>query len=166
PVTLEIGKTIAGELGGKESAEYQFVLQKDQYAQVVVEQRSINIAIACFGPDGKELLAADTYIADEPETAELIAYASGTHRFRITPSYPNDPSGRYAITLRSVETATERHRSRAAAAQAYGRASKVASDTQSDPLRKAMPWYEEALKHWQAAGDPFEEARTLYTIGA
>ena len=54
PAVLEPGKTIIGELGGKKPAEYQFVLENGQYAQVLVEQRTINVAIACFGPGGKK----------------------------------------------------------------------------------------------------------------
>ena len=52
-------------------------------------------------------MSADTYWIGEPETAELIGDVSGTYRFRVTAKDPKDPAGRYTITLRSVEPATE-----------------------------------------------------------
>lgn len=164
PAVLEPGKTVTGELGGKKSAEYQFVLQKGQYAQVVVEQRTINVAIACFGPDGKELMAADTYWIGEPETAELIGDMSGTHRFRVTPNDPKDPAGQYTITLRSVEPAAEKHKYRVAAAAAYARASKEVAIT-PEQQAEMLANLKDALKNWHAAGDLFEEARSMYSLG-
>ena len=58
---LEPDRTIERQLAGGQSHEYQFTLQAGQYARVRAEQRSINVAVACFGPGGKELLAADAY---------------------------------------------------------------------------------------------------------
>ena len=164
PVMLEPGKTVAGELGGKQSAEYQFVLEKGQYAQVVVEQRTVNVALACSGPDGKEVMSGDIYLTGEPETVELIGSLSGAYRVRITASDPEEPAGRYTITLASVEAATDKDRSRVAAAAAYLRAAKAALKTPY-PQREVLAAYQDALKHWHAAGDLFEEARSTYGIG-
>ena len=49
---LETGKTIEGQLAGGESREYHFSLQAGQYVDVVIAQKSIDVSIACFGPDG------------------------------------------------------------------------------------------------------------------
>src|SRR5689334_23324955 len=78
PVVLELGKTVAGEIGGKETYDYQVTLQKGQYAQVWIEQHSVNVAIACFEADGRRQIEIDTYLIGEPETIELIASASGS----------------------------------------------------------------------------------------
>ncbi len=164
PMMLEPGKTLAGELGGKQSAEYQFALDKGQYAQVVVEQRSVNVSLACFGPDGKEVMSGDVYWIGEPEMLELIGSLPGAYRVRVTASDPEEPAGRYTITLTSVEPATEKARHRVAGAAAYIRAAKAALVTPYSQ-REVLAAYQDALKHWHAAGDRFEEARSTYGIG-
>src|SRR5262245_54494524 len=56
---LEPGRTIEAQLSGGESHEYHFSVQSGQYVNVSIEQRTIDVAVACFGPDGKDLFAAD-----------------------------------------------------------------------------------------------------------
>jgi CHAT domain-containing protein/Tfp pilus assembly protein PilF len=103
PAALEIGKTLDGELAGTESHEFQLTLNKGQYAQLLVEQRSINVAIACIGPDGQQWFEVDTYLTGEPETIEMIASVSGSYAFRVRASDPKAPRGSYGITLRAGE---------------------------------------------------------------
>src|SRR6476661_3798300 len=110
PMLLEREKTIERQLSGGQSHEYQFALNAGQYARVRADQRSINVAVACFGPGGKELLAADAYPIGDAEDAELIGDISGIYRLRVTASEPHAPNGRYQITLREIGPATERHR--------------------------------------------------------
>src|SRR5215831_3717211 len=106
---LEPGSTIEGQLQGEQSREYRFTLQAGQYTRVVVEQRTINVALACFGPDGRQLWSADSFDIGDAENAEVVSETSGTYRLQITASEPHAPVGRYEITLRSPEPATEHH---------------------------------------------------------
>jgi tetratricopeptide (TPR) repeat protein len=166
PPLLQPDRTIARELTGKESHEYRFALQKGEYAQVEVEQRSVNVRVACFGPDGDSLYDADTFLAGEPETVALIGNVSGRYRFVVTGSDATAPVGTYAITLRPVEQATDRHRSRVAGLRAYADAYKISSGNANERLRQMISVLEGALAHWRAAQDFFEEARTLYSLGS
>src|SRR5262249_6667988 len=104
---LEPAKTVEGQLAAGQSNEYHFTLLAGHYARVLVDQRSINVAIACFGPDGKDLVAADSFEIGDAESAELIGDVSGTYRLRLTASEPKAPQGRYEITLRDVASATD-----------------------------------------------------------
>src|SRR5689334_5153945 len=58
---LELGKTIEGQIAGGQSQEYHLSVEAGEYVNVSVEQRSIDVTIACIGPDGKTLLAADSF---------------------------------------------------------------------------------------------------------
>src|SRR5262245_31522956 len=49
---LEPGKGLQGSLAGGQSHEYRFQLGAGEYARVVVEQHSIDLAVACLGPGG------------------------------------------------------------------------------------------------------------------
>ena len=58
---LRPGETVNREFAAGQSHEYQFTLKAGEYLRVSVEQHTIDVAIACFGPDGKQVLAADTF---------------------------------------------------------------------------------------------------------
>jgi hypothetical protein len=112
---LELGKSIERQLAGGQSHEYHFTLQAGQYARVLAEQRTINVAVAIFGPDGKQLLAGDSYGIGDNEPAEQIAETSGTYRLLVTAPEPTTPPGHYVVKLREIEAATQRHKNRVAA---------------------------------------------------
>src|SRR4051794_7603500 len=83
---LELGKTIERQLAGGQSHEYHMALEAGQYASVVVEQRSIEVAVAVLGPRGTELFASNSYGVGHAENAELIGDSSGRYRLRLTAS--------------------------------------------------------------------------------
>src|SRR4051794_25738690 len=116
---LERGKTVEQHLAGGESHEYKFPLQAGQYAKVSIEQRTIDVAIACFGPDGKQLFVADNEKIGDAETAELISNVSGRYALHVTAPDRHAIDGRYEITVQNVDLATERRQARVAAARAF-----------------------------------------------
>jgi hypothetical protein len=157
-------RTIERQLAGDYSHVYEFTLQAGQYARVRTEQRSVNVAVACFGPGGKELLAADAYQIGDSEDIELIGDTSGVYRLRLTASEPHSPVGRYEITLRDIGAATERHKARVAAARAFARGMDSYRQGTREAMLQAIDHLSDALTHWRAAGDRAEVAKTLYTI--
>jgi hypothetical protein len=162
---LETGKTIERQLGGGQSHEYRFGLETGKYAKLLLDQRSINVAVACFGPDGKLRFEADSHVVGDTEIAELIGDETGTYRFRVTAPESTAPIGRYDITLWEIDSATDQHRSRIAAARAYAEGRKIAKTRSRAATIAAITRFEEALGHWRAAHDTFEEARTLFVAG-
>src|SRR5262249_7440689 len=75
------------------------------------------------------------------------------------------PLGRYAITLRRVEAATEVHHNRIAAARAFSRGMAAFKPLVRDALLQSIAGLEEALALWRVAHDPSEEAGTLSEMG-
>jgi hypothetical protein len=100
---LEPHKTIEREFAAGESHEYRFPLKKGEYAKILLFQRSINVAVRCFGPDGTLRFEADSYWIDDTEIAEWIGDVSGIYRFRVTAPDKHALAGRYNITLAEVE---------------------------------------------------------------
>jgi CHAT domain-containing protein/Tfp pilus assembly protein PilF len=165
PTLLEQGKTIERQFAGGESHEYRFTLHEGEYAKILLFQRTINVAVECFGPDGILRFDADSHMIDDTEIAELIGDTSGMYRFRVTAPEKHAPVGRYNITLREVEPATDRHRSRIAAARAYSEAWRSSRAAGRDSVVKALQNFDTAAAHWHEANDLFEEARTLMIAG-
>lgn len=162
---LEPEKIIERQLEGGQSHEYQLSLQAGQYARVRAEQLDINLAVACFGPDGQERFAVDASPIGDPEDAELIGDVSGVYRLRVMASEPRAPSGHYEIALRDRGDATERHRERVAAARAFAQGTESYRQGTRQAMLQALDYFSGALAHWRAAEDRAEAARTLYTIG-
>jgi len=166
-IELRPGTTFERGLSGQGAHEYQLALESGQYARLLLEQTSIDVAVECFGPDGKSRFAANSYFIGDTEIVELIADAPGAYRLRVSGADTHAPLGRYNIGIREIEVATERHRSRIAAARAFAQGSAYASSQSPsrEGIRQAITNFEVALSHWQAARDMVQEAWTLLTIG-
>jgi CHAT domain-containing protein/Tfp pilus assembly protein PilF len=164
PTLIEPGKTLERELRGGESHDFVFALNAGQFARLEMNQRSINLAVECFGPDDKSIFASDSQALGDIEIARLIAETSGRYRIRVTAPDATAPVGRYDIKLSQVETASDRDRSLVAAARAYAKAT-AQTDTGREALAKSIAHFEESLVHWRAANDLWEEARTLAVMG-
>src|SRR5262249_8525254 len=94
-----------------------------------------------------------------------IADAAGVYRLRVSASERRAPIGRYDVSLREVETATERHKSRVAAIRRVAQAGVFSTIQTREGQLNAIANLEAALEHWQTAEDLFEKARTIYSIG-
>ena len=164
-IPLQTDKAIEREIAAGQSHEYELTLQAEQHARVRVVQRTINVALVCFGPDGRELLAIDSFGIGDTEEAELIADKTGTYRLRLSASEPNAPRGRYQITLDERGAATERHKQRIAAARAFAEGMHLYRQGTREAMLQAIGQFSVALGDWRAAGDLVEAARTLYTSG-
>src|SRR5215469_5580357 len=161
---LDAGKLVEGHLEDGESHEYTFTLAAGEYARVLVEQRSIKLAVSVSGPRGEEILSAASEAIGEIESAEIVAEASGNFRLRLAPSEAHPPAGEYTITLKAVEPATERHRMRVAAALEFARAMTAYNRGTRAGMLKALEQLENALAGWRAAQDRIGESRALVTI--
>jgi hypothetical protein len=52
---LRSGERLEREMSAGQTHRYKLALQAGQYLKLVVEQRSINVALTLFAPDGKKL---------------------------------------------------------------------------------------------------------------
>ena len=164
PTVLEPHKPIERRIGGGDSHDYLLQLSAGQYARIAIEQKSVNISISVFGPDGKERFTTESNSVGDTETAEIIANSGGTYRFRVAPSGSNAPAGGYAITLQDVETATQRDEKRVEAARAVSQAAAYVRQDTREARLKAIAKLEEALTDWRAAQDSLEEVKALRNL--
>ena len=64
-------RTIQAELAAGQSHDYQLHLRAGEYARVVVEQQTVDVAVACFGPEGQQLFVVDRQVTGDAETVEM-----------------------------------------------------------------------------------------------
>jgi CHAT domain-containing protein/Tfp pilus assembly protein PilF len=109
--SLELGRTIARELSGGQEHSYQITLAKGQYANLVVEQRGIDLIVQQLGSDGKAIVDFDAEIRDQgEEKIEVVADTAGSYRLLVKAKYPRLPAGRYEIRLVDTRIPTEEDR--------------------------------------------------------
>jgi CHAT domain-containing protein/tetratricopeptide (TPR) repeat protein len=162
--SLGAGKVVEARLADGESHEYTFTLAAGEYARVLVDQRSVKLTVSVIGVGGEEIFSTDSEAIGETESAEIVAEASGSFRVRLKPSELHPPAGEYAITLKTVEPATERHRKCVVAAGEFARAMTAYMQGTREGMLKALEQLGNALAGWRAAQDRIAESRALVAI--
>jgi CHAT domain-containing protein/tetratricopeptide (TPR) repeat protein len=162
PTLLELGRVVEARIAGGESHEYRLSLGADQYAKVVVAQRTVPASVSVFDPGGKPALEAVAASPGSFVAAEWIASETGGYRVVIAVQ-ASAPPGEYSIELQNVEPATDRHRNLAAATRALLRGNVLANQGTGESLREAVAAYRETAAHRSSAGDEIGHAMALYS---
>jgi CHAT domain-containing protein/predicted negative regulator of RcsB-dependent stress response len=109
--TLELGKPIERDIAGSQKHSYQIALAQGGYANVIVEQRGVDVVVKAFGVDGELIAEFDS--ENRPyglENAELAATTAGMYKFDVEVRYKMLHGGRYEIRLADTRAATEKDR--------------------------------------------------------
>src|SRR5215216_943465 len=69
---LEQGKVVERQLAGDDVHSYQLDLVPNQYVEVELEQRGIDVAIWVYDPKGEKLFETDASKAGEPESVLFV----------------------------------------------------------------------------------------------
>lgn len=105
--TLGVGIPVERELSGGQKHVYQLALTQGQYANVIVEQRGVDLVVHLFAANGQLIADVDSEkTAQGTERVELVAEAAGNYKLEIEPSLPKAGVGTYAVQLSEVHEAT------------------------------------------------------------
>src|SRR2546426_4280875 len=110
PVSLQLGTAIERTIASGQTHTFSVRVEADQYLQLVVDQRGIDVVVRLFSPAGKSLGEFDSPNGDHgPENVSLVADTTGLYRIDITPldQVENAPSGRYEIKILELRHATD-----------------------------------------------------------
>ena len=117
---LQSGSSIERELQPGQQQEFTVELQENNFIQLVVEQRGIDVTVKVFSPAGKSLGEFDTPNgAEGPEHVSFVAIAAGSYRVVVGPLDPKGTTtGKFEIKILEVRKATDLGSSEIAAAVA------------------------------------------------
>ena len=110
PTSLQPGTPIERSLAAGQSHSYTISLEQDQFLQLVVDQRGIDVVVRVFSPAGRRLGEFDSPNGtDGPENVTVIAEAAGVYRIDVAPLDQNQAPrpGRYEIKIVELRKATE-----------------------------------------------------------
>lgn len=106
PIVLEQSKSLERGLSANQTHTYELSLTKGQFFYAVVSQRSIDVIVRVFGPDGARLAEIDSPNGGEgDEPVALAAPKAGLYRIVIRPRDKDALPGRYVITLHELLSA-------------------------------------------------------------
>src|SRR5262245_1411254 len=104
-------RAIARELKVGEAHSYLLPLDAGEAAQVVVEQKGIDVLVEVVAPSGQSLMTIDLVRPqDGGEDVYLVGEVVGAYRIEVRASETDDVAGAYEIRLAARRSATERDR--------------------------------------------------------
>ena len=164
-VDLMPGAPIERELAGGETHEYRITLAAGQYVQVVAGQRGIDVQLAVFAPDGKQLISIDSTTAlTGLEPVSVLAEISGAYRLEVSPVDKTAAKGHYQLRIKELRASTPQDKIRITAQKAFAEGRKLETQQTAESYQASLQKYEEALRLWQSTGEPWREAVTLCEI--
>jgi CHAT domain-containing protein len=108
--TLEKGNSVAREISGGQTQQFQLTATEGQFVGVRIEQRGIDVGESLFAPDGKLLAAFDDELRTQgEERAGFVAETTGVYRLDVKATARN-ANGRYEIRLTEIRAVTEQER--------------------------------------------------------
>src|SRR5277367_1942610 len=167
PIPLEPGKPLDRELQGGEKHSYEFRMQPGLFLHAVVEQLGIHVALTLYAPDARPLATMNSPNGRFGlEQISAIAELPGTYRLEVSSGNKSVPSGRYTIALAPARAPTDQDRARISAERLFIQAVRLDSRGDADSSRSAVDKYTSVLSLWRSAGDTYEEALTLHSLGS
>ena len=161
---LSLDGPIEREMKGGEVHSYSLTLDAGQFFYIIVDQRSIDVGVTVFGPDGKKLLEVDSLnLWHGLEPVSMIVDATGNYRFDMR-SREGAVPGRYLVSVIELRAATEQDKSRVAIEQQLDHAQRLQAEGTAQSMQTAIGEFEEVLPKLRAVGDLYREALTVYAI--
>jgi len=104
---FEPGKSIERELAGGDVHAYSINVTAGKFLGVIVDQRGIDVILALFAPDGKQLTEVDSPNGTQgPEPISVVAKASGLYRLEVRVPDKKAAAGRYEAKIEALRDAT------------------------------------------------------------
>jgi CHAT domain-containing protein/Tfp pilus assembly protein PilF len=158
--------SVERELKGGETQSYRVNLRTGQFLYALVEQQGIDVVVAVFDPDNKQLAETDSpndRWGTEPIL--LVATVSGDYRVDIHSPNSKAPTGRYAIKNISLREATVTDKEYFTAETNFDDGRRLRAQQTSAGRRAAIEKYKQALSLFRSVGDTYRQALTLSSIG-
>ncbi len=164
PVATELvaGTPIERSISPGESHVYEFDLSLDEFLDLEIEQRGVDVALRLFDPAGGLTHEMDFPIADlGSEKLLAVAKMSGRYRLEVDAWETGGPMGSYVARL-VMGSAGENERLRGRAVSLFRDAGRLAAKRQ---YKDAVSQYRESSALSRQAGDVFWQAEALDHMG-
>jgi len=162
PRQLAPGERPVREFGGGECHSYALPLLSNQFVQIIVEQKRVDVTLTIHTQNGIELSKVDRPNGSRgPETISLITPAEGSYQLVIRSFEPVSARGEYELTVSFPRPPRQEDNAQIKAEQliSEGEALRTRSP------REAIAKFEAAAVAWRSLRNDYEEALALYGVG-
>ena len=155
------------QLKAGETQSFRIHLMAGQFLHALIEQKDIDVVVASYGPNGKQVGESDS-----PndrwgfESILLVADISGDYRIDVRSANSRASDGRYKIKIMALREATDIDKDHAAAEIAFAEARKLRVQSTATAKRAAIDKYLSAVPLFKNAGDTYRQALSLLLIGS
>ena len=161
---LRLNQPVQGRLSGAQRHHFEFHLEGGQYALVIVDQRDADLALDVSAPGGSQTRSFDGFEFG-PESASIVATASGNYGITLRAVGRSGTPGRYTITLAEVRIAEPADRDAVNAEDLATAGKSAAASEAADSVSRALDLNRQALALWQTLGNQRATAGTHLKIG-
>ncbi|MBI4852962.1 MAG: tetratricopeptide repeat protein, partial [Acidobacteria bacterium] len=162
---LLIGKILEQELSGDNAHSYSVKLEVNQYLNLVVEQKGIDIVATVFSPSGEKIYEVDSPNGTEgDEPIYLITQSSGVYRLEVRSLDKSAPVGKYQAKIVELRTSIPLDIDRVAGFKTFGEAVLLEGEGKPD-LQLIEKKYQEASGRFEKASDFISQADAINRLG-
>lgn len=151
---LPPGQTFERELTGAETHRYSFDLKANEFFQVRVEQKGVDVALKLLNANGNVLATMDSPNSKEgPETLSFIAEQPGKFMLELSGFDAKAEKGNYSIRRESSRTATVKDKRRVEVERLFVEAMRARND--EGQSETAFKKFSEVLAGWRELADSY-----------
>lgn len=163
---LPPAQAVAREFNGERVHAYRVTLAADEFLQVRVEQKGVDVVLKMYDSRRRLLAQADSPNgADGPETLTWVAEAAGEYEIEVSILDGEPARGRYDIRRESGRTATAQDRRRVSVERVFAEGMAALNAKTEAEQELAVPKLKEALRGWRELGDAYMIKLTSSTLG-
>ncbi|HEX9930041.1 MAG TPA: tetratricopeptide repeat protein [Pyrinomonadaceae bacterium] len=164
--TLQPEKTIGRELAGGQSHKYSIEVKANEFLQIKVEQKGVDIVVKLLNPSGKLLAEMDSPNGVQGlEILKFIVADAGVYTVEISSLEAKAAKGNYTIFREMPRIANEKDKKRLKANKLFADANLLFSKRTAEAVAQAISKFEEARLLFQEVGDKEYEAHSLGFLG-
>ena len=143
-------QTVERGLAGGEVHQYQITLAADEYLQVRVEQKGVDVVLRLVDADGKLLASMDSPNGNAgSETLSWVAITAGVYELQVSSLDAKAKVGNYRLKRESSRLATAIDRKRVVNERVFVEALAARDKGEQSATAK----FEEALRGWRELGE-------------
>lgn len=170
--TLTTGEVVTRHMNAGETHAFKLKLTANQFAQIVVEQKGVDVDVKVTAPDGSLYTQIDSPNGFYGrETISVVAHVAGS--YLIQANYEKGyPPGGYELKVDGPRAASASDEMRVTAERVFtdaqqlrSAAGKVSSEAAGEKYDAAIGKYNEALNLWRELGDLRGQGYSLTDIG-
>jgi CHAT domain-containing protein len=169
---LAPGEVVRRRMEAGATHAFELTLEAGQFAQVIVEQRGVDVGVKMLVPGGALLVDMDSPNGFYGrETVSVVAEATGSYRVEVY-SDKAYPPGDYELRVEGPRASSVRDEARVTAERVFaeaqklrGEAGKLSGEAADKKFEVAERKYEEARILWRELGEPRGQGYALTYIG-